>query len=195
MPQMRPYSRSVWIPRRRASPAGAGATLLLFGALGWLAVSENSPLASDQQDSSPSHATVTRVIDGDTFTARGPDGRDLGRVRILGIDAPELGRDSRPEMCGATDAKRAAAKMLQGKRVTLAEDSHPRQAGRDTYGRLLRYVEVEHQGQTLDVSERLIRSGYSPNTSRRNSHDRHHDYEAAESEAVQENRGLWKNCW
>lgn len=33
-------------------------------------------------------AIVERVIDGDAFTATTAGGQDLGRIRVLGIDAP-----------------------------------------------------------------------------------------------------------
>lgn len=194
MPQMRPYARSVWTPRRRVRPADLGVTFVLLVVLGWAAVSEHSPLASKQLKGSKTSATITHVIDGDTFTARGADGTDLGRVRILGIDAPELARDGRPQMCGAAQAKQAATTLLQGEKVTLVEDSHPRSSGRDTYGRLLRYVEIEHHGQALDVSEHLINRGHAVDTSRRTSHDRHLEYTEAEEDAVKEQRGIWGRC-
>lgn len=60
--------------------------------------------------------TVERVIDGDTFVATGEDGEDLGRVRVIGIDSPELERDGRPAECHAEQARVAATQMLDGSR-------------------------------------------------------------------------------
>ena len=39
--------------------------------------------------------------DGDTLTATTPKGQDLGRVRLVGIDAAELD----PSKCSATQAR------------------------------------------------------------------------------------------
>ena len=133
-------------------------------------------------------ATVVRVIDGDTIIARDSSGSDLGRVRVLGMDAPEMARDGQPAMCGARAAKDELARLVQGGTIDLITD--PKQPDTDRYGRLLRYVEVD----TTDVSESLIRSGHAPNTSRARSHTRHKDYAAAEDEAQQQKRGLWGTC-
>lgn len=86
-------------------------------------------------------AAVVRVIDGDTVVARGGDGQDLGRVQILGMDAPELAHEGEPAMCGVADAKKELARLLTSHDITLVIDRD--QPDRDKYGRLLRYVEVD----------------------------------------------------
>lgn len=137
-------------------------------------------------------ASVTRVIDGDTITARDEQGRDLGSIRILGMDAPELARDGNPAMCGAVAAKKEATRVLDGADITLVTDTQ--QPSRDKYGRLLRYVDITHDGRTTDVTETLVRSGHAPNTSNASTHDRYEDYAAAEEDAKEHSRGVWSQC-
>ena len=73
-------------------------------------------------------ATVTKVIDGDTFETS-----DGWTVRVLGIDSCEAGTH------GGTLATVAARQMLIGGDVTLAREPG---VSTDQYGRLLRYVSV-----------------------------------------------------
>ena len=77
---------------------------------------------------------VERVVDGDTFILANGE-----RVRLLGIDAPELhaGRRGHPGPFpepGAVEARAALAAMIEGRRVRL--ERH----GRDRYGRTLARV-------------------------------------------------------
>jgi endonuclease YncB( thermonuclease family) len=81
---------------------------------------------------------VVRVVDGDTVDLR--DGR---RVRLLGIDAPEIGR------CMAMEASQRLATLTQGKHLKL------RHAFSDEYGRTLADVFV---GDTF-INEILVKEG------------------------------------
>jgi endonuclease YncB( thermonuclease family) len=83
---------------------------------------------------------VTHVVDGDTLDLA--DGR---RVRLVGMDTPEVGE------CGFAEAAAALTRLTLGKRVTLV----PSDEDRDQYGRLLRYVDVAG----VDVGLRLIQRG------------------------------------
>ena len=92
--------------------------------------------------------TVADVHDGDTFTLG--DGQ---RVRLLGADAPELGR------CGSEEAKKALTELVAGRQVRITEEK------RDTYGRRMGLVWV---GGTL-VNEEMLEIGlarpdYTPNS-------------------------------
>ena len=86
--------------------------------------------------------TVTFVIDGDTLIT------NVGKVRLVGIDAPEKGD------CGYEEAGKRLRELSIGKTVTLVDDV--RQPDRDTYGRLLRYVEIDGE----DVATVLLRDGF-----------------------------------
>ncbi len=132
---------------------------------------------------------ITDVVDGDTLRAETPAGRDLGRVRLLGIDAPETAHDGDPAECYANEATELLAGLIPpGTRVTLAAD--PQQPDRDVYGRLLRFV--DHRGE--DVSEALLEAGAArlydsdPRLRRTAQHRR------AADDAHDQERGLWGAC-
>lgn len=88
---------------------------------------------------SASSGRIVSVADGDTVTVRIASGARR-RVRLLGIDAPELSatRFGSPEECGSLAAL-AFMEGFDGARVRLLAD--PGQEDRDRYGRLLRYLE------------------------------------------------------
>lgn len=130
---------------------------------------------------------VERIIDGDTFTARTEDGQDLGRVRVLGIDTPEEARDGQPPQCHAKEATTAAKQLLQGQTVQLSPD--PTQDHRDTYGRLLVYVDVDGQ----DFSEVMLTQGHA-RTYDRSEIARQRNYNAATSAARAQGLGIWGRC-
>ena len=92
----------------------------------------------------PSPCVVARVADGDTLTCR--DGR---RVRLIGIDTPELAQGE--------PGRRARAALLRlappGSPVRLERDVAPR----DRYGRELAHVWT---GKRL-VNEALVLEGWA----------------------------------
>lgn len=187
------YRKGTWVSpysQNRRSAAGGAAGVLAAGLVAGLWWHNGTPPLSQLRDGAgeTTRATVVRVIDGDTIIARDSSGSDLGRVRVLGMDAPEMARDGQPAMCGAHAAKDELARLVQGGTIDLITD--PKQPDTDRYGRLLRYVEVD----TTDVSESLIRSGHAPNTSRGRSHTRYKTYAAAEDDAQRQQRGLWGTC-
>ena len=93
-------------------------------------------------------ARVTRVIDGDTIEVA--IGNDVYKVRYIGIDSPEA--TTRIERLGAEAS--AANKQLVGSQVvTLVKDA----SETDPYGRLLRYVFVDH----VFINYELVRQGYA----------------------------------
>lgn len=142
-------------------------------------------IASEDTEAEGQEATVTRVIDGDTITARDANGEDLGRIRLLGLDAPELDQDE----CWASEARDAATNLLDGETVTLVPD--PKNDDRDTYDRLLRHVDLENG---TDATHDLIENGHAPATSNPRQHTRHHDYQEADDTAQNAQRGLWSHC-
>jgi len=131
---------------------------------------------------------VTATTDGDTFRAV-IDGRSQ-RIRILGINAPEVRHGSTPEQCGGEAARTALDRMIWHKTVTLTTG-----AGSDTvdqYGRPLRYVQLGH----VDVGLAMIQAGraseYHPRSAATES--RAADYVAAQQVAMQHKRGQWATC-
>src|SRR5699024_8064998 len=79
---------------------------------------------------------VLSVYDGDTIAVSIDGVKE--RVRIIGIDAPELARNGQPAGCFAQESASQMQSMVQSQRVHLVAD--PTQADRDRYDRLLRHV-------------------------------------------------------
>lgn len=95
----------------------------------------------------PLEARVRHVVDGDTVVL--DDGR---LVRLLGINAPELGRDGAPDEPLAREARTRLNRLVQGQRVQLRFEAQTE----DHYGRLLAHVTL-HDG--TDVQALLLREG------------------------------------
>ena len=94
---------------------------------------------------------VVSVADGDTITVA--IGGVNERVRLIGIDAPEL---HNPAECFAQESADHARGVLAGTSVHLVAD--PSQDDRDRYGRLLRYVFLP---DGANVNADLVASGYA----------------------------------
>ena len=119
---------------------------------------------------------VVFVADGDTFdVVRGE--RRL-TVRLLGINAPELGE------CGHDEARATLRRLLAPGPVLLVRD----RTNKDALGRVLRYAE---NASGVDVGASLVVSGRA--VSRRDPPDtaRNGRYDALERRARRAQRGLW----
>lgn len=94
--------------------------------------------------------TVKRVLDGDTLDLT--DGR---RIRLLGIDAPEVAHENQPAQPYSKEATDWLRSRIEGASVSLRIDS----AKKDRYGRTLAWVYDEH-GKMLNeelLAEGLVR--------------------------------------
>lgn len=122
----------------------------------------------------PSSRTVAvdYVIDGDTIVVDGGE-----RVRLLGVDAPEVARDgSIGEPCAA-EATRLIEETIGDREVTLTGD--PTQPEVDKYGRTLAYVDVAG----TDLSARLLTNGLADLYRNASDISRYPDYEALHAKA------------
>ncbi|MGD2152279.1 MAG: thermonuclease family protein [Gemmatimonadales bacterium] len=88
--------------------------------------------------------TIQRIVDGDTIECD-----EVGRVRLIGMDTPELSQE--PYGTLAADALAGLAPV--GSRVELERDVELR----DQYGRTLAYVWVDG----LQVNWALVRQGWA----------------------------------
>jgi micrococcal nuclease len=144
--------------------AGVG---LLFSACG------------DEPARSPHEAMVVQVLDGDTLVLAGGI-----KVRVLGIDAPEMARDGQPADFLAHQAKATLADLTLNRQIGLEYD----RLRYDRYGRLLAYVFLPDH--TL-VNAELVRRGlariysHAPNARYRKT------LLAAQGEAILAQRGIW----
>ena len=131
-------------------------------------------------------ATILSVVDGDTIKVRTAGGRRL-KVRLIGIDAPEL----RPLECGARWAARNLRRLsLRGsRRVTLTRDL--RQRRRDRYGRLLAYART---AAGRELGEEQVRAGWAMVHLFDGRFARAGIYQSREAGARKRHRGLWRKC-
>lgn len=187
------YFRYQWVQGQPGSQVARGVMTLVLqrSPAGWRVVHDHtstllhgSPFGpptrpvSDTGPTTPVRQTracvITRIVDGDTI-----DCRSSGRVRLIGIDTPEL--DQAPY--GSQAAAALAELAPVGATVQLEPDVEPR----DRYGRLLAYVWTDARM----VNWLLIRRGwavlltYPPNV-------QYVDwFTSAQARAREERRGLW----
>jgi micrococcal nuclease len=90
---------------------------------------------------------IRHVIDGDTVVL--VNGRHL---RLIGINAPELGKDGAPDQPLAREARARLVSLVEKRRVTLGFERERE----DHYGRLLAHVYLP---DGRDVEEILLREG------------------------------------
>ncbi len=122
--------------------------------------------------------TVTAVIDGDTI-----DVVPGGRIRLLGIDAPEIGGRYEHPAPFAREARDRLAGMVFRRVVRVEYDGERR----DDYGRTLAYV-VTEQGDCINTL--LVREGLARVSARRRL-ARLDALQQAEVDARRTRRGLW----
>jgi endonuclease YncB( thermonuclease family) len=119
---------------------------------------------------------LVSVTDGDTLRM----GRE--RIRILGIDAPELSQICRDEAgrqwaCGR-EARERLRTLIGQNEVSCVHDSL------DRYGRTLAICSA---GAITDIGEALVREGYAVEYSFGRAR-----YRSAEAEARVSRRGIWR---
>jgi micrococcal nuclease len=121
---------------------------------------------------------VRSVIDGDTI-----DVATVGRVRLLGIDAPEIGRGFDTSAPFAREARERLTQLVLHRWVRLEQEG----ATRDVYNRHLAYVMTE---DGLCVNAALVRDGLA-RVSARLPLTRLPELRRAEAEARAFRRGMW----
>lgn len=148
-------------------------------------------------------AEIVRVIDGDTIAVApipgtldpNNDAGDEHRVRLVGIDTPEMNysSDEAPE-CGAQEATDHLDEILtEGQDVTLRWDAYADRT--DRYGRSLAYVSTD-DSPTGDVGGAQITGGYAiPYVPQGEPRPEMLDlYEAAYAEALEDQTGPISAC-
>lgn len=184
--------RYQWSIGGTSTPSVVGAMTLVYrkGRNGWrvahdhtstLAPGPSATTPATVADSGPTSprrpttaCTVTRITDGDGIVCD-----RIGRVRLIGIDAPELNQAP----WGGQAAAALGTFLSVGTQVQLEPDVE----ARDRYGRLLAYV---WSGRTM-VNWRMVREGwavlltYPPNVRYVEA------FEGAERLARHGGRGLW----
>ena len=134
--------------------------------------------------------TVGCVWDGDTFDLDRCGGE---RLRMLGIDAPEVAHADSAAECGGEDARSALAAWLDGSEVDLGFDGRCT----DDFGRTLAYVWTQDdEGHPVLVNAWMLQQGYvrlyrgyAAQTLRLEA-----QLVAAEDRARAAGRGIWSGC-
>ena len=144
---------------------------------------ETTVAATEALPESGKSYPLMRVIDGDTIVV-GFD-KQTQYVRLIGIDSPEPNDPGGPE-CYANEATKHLQEIAQTGIVSLHFDES--QGMRDSYGRLLAYVELP---DGTDLGETMLKNGYAREYTYRAAYNRQESYIAAENSALEEERGLW----
>ncbi len=167
--------------------AASGIAVLTAG--GIKAVLPGAPTGPDPSEGKAIQVRVTAVVDGDTLRVEDLDGRELGRVRLLGIDAPEVAHPPTPAECYAEQATELLEQLVPvGSTVVLITDTG--QPDRDRYGRMLRYI--DRAG--TDAARVLLSIGAAQVYDTDQQLAREAAYAAAAQDAHEAETGLWGNC-
>ena len=130
---------------------------------------------------------VFRVIDGDTFYGNSSTREE--KVRIIGINTPEVGWDGEPSECYAEEAKGYAEEKLYGKKVWLTFDT----TCYDGYERTLAYVHLgPNEADFLQRS--MLQEGYGWAYPFDDTPAFTDTFEQDEQLARQNNSGGWSSC-
>jgi endonuclease YncB( thermonuclease family) len=152
------------------------------------------------------------VLDGDTIRVKGLD----STLRLLAIDTEETFKNkiSRIEADGdwkvyldkhrsprrpgriytpmGEEAKEWAVKFFDEVRTVRLERDHPKEI-RDSFNRYLSYLFVKKNGTWVNYNLECVRAGMSPYYTKYSYSRRFHDeFVAAEKEAREAQRGIWK---
>lgn len=127
--------------------------LTLIVMLAALLIGCAAPLTSATSGKAPVTLTNVTVVDGDTLRATVGGARE--RIRIVGIDAPEVSHEPSPAECWSTEAGVALGELLEGQSVLASSVDDV--DDRDRYDRLIRQVNVAGQ----DVDEYLLEQGHA----------------------------------
>ncbi|WP_336653541.1 MULTISPECIES: thermonuclease family protein [unclassified Leucobacter] len=134
-------------------------------------------------------ATVAYVVDGDTIAITRDGHADPERVRLIGIDTPELGHGKGPDECWAAEARDELKALLpEGTEVTLSAD--PSQPDVDKYGRLLRHIDAGG----VNVVRHQLQAGAGPEYTYDAPYAGQAEYRAEEQRARTAGLGSWGAC-
>ena len=122
------------------------------------------------------------VIDGDTLVLRGAE-----RVRLIGIDAPEMRHEGRGPEAYAREAREALVDLSSGRVVGVQYGQSPH----DRYGRGLAHLFLAN-GDNVQAS--LLRRGLATSLFLPPNGEYLDCYVAAETEARAARRGIWSQA-
>jgi len=129
---------------------------------------------------------VEKVVDGDTIDVN-IDGKTT-RLRLVGMDTPEVVDPRKPVQCFGKEASAEGHKMLENQWVRLEYDAVS--GTYDRYGRTLAYVFRASDG--LFYNEFMIANGFAHEYTYESQHYKYQaDFKAAQARAEEEQLGFW----
>jgi len=142
---------------------------------------------SERNRTAEETGVIVHVYDGDTFRIR--FNQKERRLRLLGVDSPEIGDISEERDLWARLARRFSIYYLLREQVRLTYEKERE----DRYGRLLAYVWIK---KNILFNELIIRQGLARyfETSSLSSTMKGR-LEQAQREARQEKKGMWQTGW
>ncbi len=159
---------------------GAGLIVVVL-----LAVGFDRLVMSLSKQSIGNSFTVKKVVDGDTVEVDYYG--QVVRIRLIGIDTPEVVDPRKPVQCFGKEASARAHNLLDSQRVSLEFD--PLVGETDKYGRKLAYIFMAN-GDNFAL--RMIQDGYAHEyTYQEQSYRYQADFKRAQAEAEASQRGLW----
>lgn len=128
--------------------------------------------------------SVVSVPDGDTIRVQIEN--EEVKVRLIGINTPELEGATGAVSCFGQRAAEKARAALNDKKVRLESD--PSQNDRDKFDRRLRYAFLE---DGTNFGEMMIREGFAYEYTYNTPYKFQQEFKAAQTEARQNQKGLW----
>lgn len=137
----------------------------------------------------PALVRVETVIDGDTAWVDPQAGGADFKVRLNGIDAPELAHNGDPAECYSNESGRYLQDLVQGDLVWLTFGD----LCADVYDRTLAYAHRD-VGEEGFVNRVMVRQGYAWAYPFDTNNDFKKDFQADEDAARAEGLGMWGAC-
>lgn len=144
-----------------------------------LALTSCSPGSKNEQQDQYTHYEVLGVVDGETL-----DLEDLGRVLLIGVNAPNIADGKKPAQRYAKESAQFLKRLALHERVRLEYDEEKVEKKSK---KTLVYMYL--QDGTF-VNEEVIKQGYGA-VSRRSPFKFEDQFKASEKEAKEFKRGIW----
>ncbi len=132
---------------------------------------------------------VERVVDGDTIVVK--VGTTSEKLRLIGLDTPEVVDPRKPVQCFGKEASAEMHKIADGQSVRLEYD--PSQGRYDKYGRTLAYawVNANSRPEGILLNLTMIAEGFGHEYTYRYPYKYQTEFKAAEKTAREMKKGLW----
>ncbi|MFH0840526.1 MAG: thermonuclease family protein [bacterium] len=141
----------------------------------------------NSQDNTEIYYKVVNIVDGDTMDVN--INGNIERVRLIGIDTPELVDPRQPVECFAREASDKAKEVLSNQKVRLESDIT--QGDRDKYGRLLRYIWLE---DGTNFNKLMIAQGFAHEYTYDFPYRYQDEFRQAENYVRNNKTGIWGQC-